>query len=185
LRLITSKKSPMEIILSFHPTTPRDIISHSHAYSLSPKAAFDQQRALIITTSGSGQEIGRKYRDRGWKLFECRSAFEVTNSDSEFQAALRRVGDKECLTLSLTPIPSLNALVKFPYHEHISSWNMKYARYNKARLEHNMLLCPVFSYCATGEDAVLKALDESGVHKELDRLTMPTKELSGKKPWTA
>ncbi|KAK0243801.1 hypothetical protein EDD85DRAFT_732084, partial [Armillaria nabsnona] len=69
VQLITSKKSPMEVILSFHSTTPMNIISHSHAYSLFPKATFDQKRALIITTSGSGQEVGRgKYRDLGWKL---------------------------------------------------------------------------------------------------------------------
>ncbi|KAK0221440.1 hypothetical protein IW262DRAFT_900992 [Armillaria fumosa] len=32
-------------------------LNHSHAYSLFPKATFDQKRALIITTSGSGQNI--------------------------------------------------------------------------------------------------------------------------------
>ncbi|PBK97197.1 hypothetical protein ARMGADRAFT_1009255 [Armillaria gallica] len=176
VQLITSKKSPMEVILSFHSTTPMNIISHSHAYSLFPKATFDQKRALIITTSGSGQEVGRgKYRDRGWKLFQYPSAFEVTDSESEFQAALRWVGDRKCLTLPLTPIPSLDAFVKFPYPVHINSWNMKYDRDNEARLEHDMLLGPVFSYCAAGGDAFLKALNESGVHKELDRLMTPVK----------
>ncbi len=194
VQLITSKKSPMEVILSFHSSkcftsrvsliivlnivaaTPMNIISHSHAYSLFPKATFDQKRALIITTSGSGQEVGRgKYRDRGWKFFEYPSAFEVTDSESEFQAGLRWVGDRKCLTLPLTPIPSLDAFVKFPYPVNINSWNMKYDRDNEAHLEHDMLLGPVFSYCAAGGNAFLKALNESGVHKELDRLMTPVK----------
>ncbi|PBK75288.1 hypothetical protein ARMSODRAFT_514758 [Armillaria solidipes] len=176
VQLITSKKSPMEVILSFHSTIPMNIISHSYAYSLFPKATFDQKRALIITTSGSGQEVGRgKYRDRGWKLFEYPSAFEVTDSESEFQAGLRWVGDRKCLTLPLTPIPSLAAFVKYPCPVHINSWNMKYDRDNEARLEHDMLLGPIFSYCAAGGDAFLKALNESGVHKELDRLMTPVK----------
>ncbi|KAK0445761.1 hypothetical protein EV421DRAFT_1934810 [Armillaria borealis] len=148
VQLITSKKSPMEVILSFHS----------------------------ITTSGSGQEVGRgKYRDRGWKLFEYPSAFEVTDSESEFQAGLRWVGDRKCLTLPLSPIPSLAAFVKFPYPVHINSWNMKYDRDNEAHLEHDFLLGPVFSYCAAGGDAFLKALNESGVHNELDRLITPVK----------
>ncbi|KAK0462015.1 uncharacterized protein EV420DRAFT_1528342 [Desarmillaria tabescens] len=176
VQLITSKKSPMEIILSFHSTTPMNIISHSYAYSLFPKATFDQKRALIITTSGSGQETGRgKYRDRGWKLFEYPSVFEATDSKSEFQAGLRWVGDRKCLTLPLPPIPSLDAFIPFPYPVHINSWNMKYNRDNEAILEHEMLLAPVFSYCAADGASFLEALDKCGILKELDRFMAPVK----------
>ncbi|KAK7028455.1 hypothetical protein R3P38DRAFT_927432 [Favolaschia claudopus] len=105
IQLIVAVTSPMEITLNFHSTCVMNFITHSTAFSLYPWHTFVLQKALIIETVGTGQEIGRqKYIDRGWTMLE----FPASNSNSELGVRIPRcVGDSFTWSIPLPPLPPL------------------------------------------------------------------------------
>ncbi|KAF8961523.1 hypothetical protein BDZ97DRAFT_1733677 [Flammula alnicola] len=104
IQLITSYHSPLEVVLNFHSTCVMNIITHEKAYSLYPKATFEQRRSLIISTEGSNQETARKkYATRGWSMVEQLTHEEYRHSGSAFAQGGRYVGDSKCWTLPILP----------------------------------------------------------------------------------
>ncbi|SJL07929.1 uncharacterized protein ARMOST_11287 [Armillaria ostoyae] len=147
--LITAKRTPMEIILSFHSTAPMNVISHSMVCCLFPKATFKEKRALVVSTVGRAQAAGKqKYIDRGWRLFDSALAYDATDSRSEFQAGeLRWVGDKKCLTLSFPDVESFGTSDRLLYSLQANSWRLKYDKDSRVVVEHDVIGENGFVYC--------------------------------------
>ncbi|KAJ7678347.1 hypothetical protein B0H17DRAFT_1235975 [Mycena rosella] len=101
IQLIIAESTPMETILSFHPTPVMNVLTHDRGYALYPRATFETATALIIETVGAGQELGRqKYVDRGWPM----TAAASVSRDSELGVRMVRwVGDAFTWTLPLRP----------------------------------------------------------------------------------
>ncbi|KAJ7450074.1 hypothetical protein B0H11DRAFT_1928451 [Mycena galericulata] len=103
IQLIIATSTPMEIILSFHATCVMNIITHDKAYALYPNSTFVAKTALIVETSGAGQEAGRqKYVDRGWTMVPTPS---VSSTSELGVRAIRWVGDHFTWILPLSPPP--------------------------------------------------------------------------------
>ncbi|KAF9064365.1 hypothetical protein BDP27DRAFT_1201454, partial [Rhodocollybia butyracea] len=69
IQLITARNSALDIILNFHSTIVMNVISHSHAYSLYPRAL--QNKVSLICCSNEGPErddARQKYVDRGYRM---------------------------------------------------------------------------------------------------------------------
>lgn len=153
VQVITTKGPVMEVILSFHSSVypliltlfpssssflgaPLNIITHSHAYSLYPKATFDEKRSLILRATYDGQrheDARAKYRVRGWRLLPYVSCHEATHPECEFSAGPRWVGDSKCMTVQLPPsgaAPSPN-----PHIWPSNSWKLEFDLDNTARMK--------------------------------------------------
>lgn len=95
IQVISAQTSPMDIVLFFHSTCVINVISFEKAYSLYPKATFDDSRALIIHSDGPSQVPAlKKYAERGWKILDGISESEQFDDRSEFSAIVRWIGDR-------------------------------------------------------------------------------------------
>jgi hypothetical protein len=76
-----------------------NVITHSHAYSLFPLSSFElYQSAVTYKPGGRDPATFQKYIDRGWTM--------VTHLQGlEWDATVRRVGDRACWTISLQNSP--------------------------------------------------------------------------------
>ncbi|SJL06520.1 uncharacterized protein ARMOST_09861 [Armillaria ostoyae] len=98
VQLITSKYSPVDVILHFHSTCVMNFITHSHAYSLYARATFGERRSVPSRANKAHDVAARKkYHDRGWKTV----AVAPDDPAVEFHDILRRVGDKHCWVIPL------------------------------------------------------------------------------------
>ncbi|KII94494.1 hypothetical protein PLICRDRAFT_169248 [Plicaturopsis crispa FD-325 SS-3] len=154
IQLITATLTPMEIILQFHSTCVMNIISFENAYSLYPKATFEERRALIVATAGPKQEAGRKkYADRGWKMLE-KIPPDVRYPNSSFRLGDRWLGDSQTWTLpldtstlQLTPPPGCPSDFVFDDNLAIHNWilgkdsdrnaEMQFAVLSTPSMQHN------------------------------------------------
>jgi hypothetical protein len=113
VQVITASTTPLEIILQFHSSKPpslsphyrgslwrsiavvMNIISYEKAYSLYPRATFEERRSLICATLGPHQEPARqKYIVRGWTMLYSVTQAEQNYESSAFRTGLRRIGDR-------------------------------------------------------------------------------------------
>ncbi|KII94493.1 hypothetical protein PLICRDRAFT_120574 [Plicaturopsis crispa FD-325 SS-3] len=103
VQLIATSLTPVETILRFHSTCVMNLISFANAYSLYPKATFEERRSLITPTAASShmQTEGRdKYVSRGWKMTTL-SRQERDDPRSSFGLGDRWLGDRLTWTLPL------------------------------------------------------------------------------------
>ncbi|KAI0801954.1 hypothetical protein BC629DRAFT_156478 [Irpex lacteus] len=126
VQVVVATYTPMEVILNFHSTVVLNVIAWDRAYSLYPRATFEDRRALYMRSilSPSGGVI-QKYQARGWKF--CFSLNQL-QQDKAFNVA-RWIGDghswvikldTEGVTLPPPVTPSSTPLNKDPCR--ITSW---------------------------------------------------------------
>ncbi|KAF5367969.1 hypothetical protein D9758_004346 [Tetrapyrgos nigripes] len=109
IQIIACAEAPMEIILRFHSTCVMNVISHSHAYSLFPRATFHDRISVetpfYVTQENKHQAARDKYIQRGWTMVELPSIVDYLRPYSEFRTSSPRcVGDFSCWTITLEPI---------------------------------------------------------------------------------
>ncbi|KIM40832.1 hypothetical protein M413DRAFT_40033, partial [Hebeloma cylindrosporum] len=69
IQLITSTSSPFELVLHFHSTCVMNIITHDKAYSVFPRATFEERRSLVHVKDTDSTAL-TKYEERGWQLIQ-------------------------------------------------------------------------------------------------------------------
>ncbi|KAF8176015.1 hypothetical protein BJ912DRAFT_987673 [Pholiota molesta] len=98
-------------VLRFHSSCVMNIITHDKAYSLYPRATFEDYRSLMFSNSNDREENAlKKYASRGWTTIMLSSA--------------RYLGDRGCWTLPILP-----ALACPPGRGESNSWNVRFPRY--------------------------------------------------------
>ncbi|THU97391.1 hypothetical protein K435DRAFT_889001, partial [Dendrothele bispora CBS 962.96] len=99
VQIITSRQSPMGVVLKFHSTCVMNVISHSHAYSLYPHETFVDRVSVCTRWDKCGDIINPacdKYFHRGWKTVALPSAKAYFRPNSIYQNRARFVGDSGC-----------------------------------------------------------------------------------------
>lgn len=85
-----------------------NLITHERAYSLYPRATFEERRSLVISTEGSKQETARKkYTERGWIMVKTGQDEDIRNARSDFTPCQRYIGDSRCWTIPILPMLDL------------------------------------------------------------------------------
>lgn len=118
-----------------------NLMTYSHAYSLYPKATFQEKRSLSITsTSSHGQAAARqKYRERGWNVFQYVTCYEATHPrECEFAAGPRWVGDGKCMVVDLPPLESDYVPQSSPSWRS-NSWNLEFDVSNEATMSQTVI----------------------------------------------
>ncbi|KDR69023.1 hypothetical protein GALMADRAFT_145762 [Galerina marginata CBS 339.88] len=110
VQLITCYHTPLELILNFHSTCVMNVITHEKAYSLYPRATFDQRRALSYIPPATelndteARKIAQlKYVSRGWQIVDQITDDEFRDPGSVFAPGERHLGDSKCWTLPILP----------------------------------------------------------------------------------
>ncbi|KDR77818.1 hypothetical protein GALMADRAFT_65576 [Galerina marginata CBS 339.88] len=110
IQLITCYRYPLEMVLNFHSTCVMNIITHEKAYSLYPRATFDERRTLSYVpdpTEDNGHEKRQvalqKYTSRGWTVVDRITDVEFRDPRSAFASGERHLGDFKCWTLPILP----------------------------------------------------------------------------------
>ncbi|KAF5340168.1 hypothetical protein D9758_014991 [Tetrapyrgos nigripes] len=119
VQVITCLKTPIEVILSFHSTCVMNVISHSHGYSLFPRATFEDRLSFhtpaFTTVKDKDKRAREKYTRRGWRIVRAPSASSYTRPNSECRDhGLRYIGDSCCWVIPLEPICEPNDVVTVP-----------------------------------------------------------------------
>lgn len=173
IQLITSKYSPVDVVLHFHSTCVMNFITHSHAYSLYARATFGERRSIPSRASKLYDVAARKkYHDRGWKTVG------VVRDDPavEFHDILRRVGDKHCWVIPLDH-PSDNK-DQSEEDELVGShtWKMDFFnKKNKFLMVYHIFRSPhlINNYCITEvADGIAKIPLGCGNNEEDDAVTL-------------
>ncbi|KAI0341020.1 hypothetical protein BDW22DRAFT_1296455, partial [Trametopsis cervina] len=68
VQIIVAWRTPMEVILGFHSTCVMNFITHTTAYSLYPRATFEDTKSLVLLDTPLQSHALQKYQERGWTL---------------------------------------------------------------------------------------------------------------------
>ncbi|KAF9478300.1 hypothetical protein BDN70DRAFT_860277 [Pholiota conissans] len=149
IQLVMAYNCPLETILNFHSTNVMNLITSDTAYSFFPNASFVEDRAVSL----GGMHLHfrsaqRKYQRRGWVIQSNVSFREILDTESEFGAAVRFVGDNKCWT-----IPLGNELNRpFLYAPEASSWRIEHDVHRQLLFRFNILQSDCFRYTCLVDD---------------------------------
>ncbi|KAF5317751.1 hypothetical protein D9619_012541 [Psilocybe cf. subviscida] len=108
IQLMSTLRSTIELILSFHSTCVMNLITHDKAYCLFPRATLEERRALTYLSPSTGSEAKKssyhKYTGRGWELLNSITRDEFDNPYSSFARGTRFIGDGKCWTVPVLPL---------------------------------------------------------------------------------
>ncbi|KAK0200318.1 hypothetical protein DFS33DRAFT_141992 [Desarmillaria ectypa] len=150
IQLITSKYSPVDVILHFHSTCVMNFITYSHAYSLYAKATFGERRSVPSRANKARDVAARKkYHDRGWRTV----GVAPDDPAVEFQNILRRVGDKYCWVIPLDHPSDNKGRSKEDDLVGIHTWKMDFFKSRDPLMTYHILCSPHLAskYCVTEE----------------------------------
>ncbi|KAK0218709.1 hypothetical protein IW262DRAFT_1050129 [Armillaria fumosa] len=175
IQLITSKYSPVDVVLHFHSTCVMNFITHSHAYSLYARATFGERRSVPSRASKLHDVAARKkYHDRGWKTVR------VARDDPtvEFRDILRRVGDKHCWVIPLDHPSDNKGQSEEDDLVGSHTWKMDFFnKRNSSMMAYHIFRSPhlINNYCVTEEVANIIAQTPLGYgNDEEDHAAMLT-----------
>lgn len=82
-----------------------NLITHEKAYSIFPRATFDERRSLLqLPMKRSRRQMATtKYAARGFNVVYKISLDEFDNPHSSFSHGKRHLGDEKCWTLPILP----------------------------------------------------------------------------------
>ncbi|KLO11402.1 hypothetical protein SCHPADRAFT_998949 [Schizopora paradoxa] len=102
VQVIITDIHPLMSILTFHSTVVMNAITHKAAYSLFPKATFEEKVALFTAIRETKHENAlQKYIDRGWKLVKFITPEVQQNPHSSLRYGRRWVSDNKSWVLPL------------------------------------------------------------------------------------
>ncbi|TDL16734.1 hypothetical protein BD410DRAFT_755116 [Rickenella mellea] len=102
IQVIVALKSPMDSILKFHSTVVMNVISARTAYSLYPRATFEESRALVCNPSMDIlHDAFRKYAARGYQIIANLSLDDVRSPVCSLRTSTRWADDNMAWTLPL------------------------------------------------------------------------------------
>lgn len=115
----------------FHKITERiacvmNLITHNKAYSIFPRATFEERRSLIhLQHAESTVQPRTKYERRGWRFITDIDDDEIRNTTSAFSVGSRHLGDSKCWTIHLYP-----ELDHSPMFWEANSWTLDYDQHS-------------------------------------------------------
>jgi hypothetical protein len=99
-----------------------NLITHDKAYSIFPRATFEERRSLTHVKDTELAMMARlKYEGRGWHFVDEIEDDESRNRLSSFTRGPRHLGDSRCWTIQLQP-----AQEPSPNMWESNSWSLKY-----------------------------------------------------------
>ncbi|KAL5514377.1 hypothetical protein ACEPAG_2465 [Sanghuangporus baumii] len=110
VQVIVTHNTPMECVLSFHSTVVMNLITYCAAYSLYPKATFEQGLMLPCDAREVHHESGLwKYRMRGWESANQDSVAPPLSDPKKhtFVLGKRCVGDESTWIIPLRGVSSV------------------------------------------------------------------------------
>lgn len=164
IQLITSKKSPLDIILLFHSSASNktivistlttevacvmNVLTHQHVYALFPRATLIDRVTLAINTAGEGErwDIARqKYAKRGWRVVDLGHEDLALEESADFQCVPRWIGDSKTWTVPLLPkLPHLgNDCLS------INAFKLAYDEEHGAEIGYDLCESPRLKFCYT------------------------------------
>ncbi|KAK7457766.1 hypothetical protein VKT23_010105 [Stygiomarasmius scandens] len=146
IQIITCDDCPIQVILQFHSTCVINVMSHSHAYSIFPRATFHGRgsvklvpmQLLLGEASVNYHSALVKYEERGWSLAKFPSAPDFYRQNSEFFLGARHIGDAACWTIALSRIDGLSEREMSLEADTLrgNSWRQTKAAHNNFKLVH-------------------------------------------------
>ncbi|KDQ52179.1 hypothetical protein JAAARDRAFT_139328 [Jaapia argillacea MUCL 33604] len=154
IQVITAERTPMQIILHFHSTCVLNVITFEKAYSLYPRATFEERYALMCASAGPAQEKAlEKYADRGWTMISQVSTIEEASTRSPFSTTDRWIDDKFSWTIPLSMsgvvFPHLPALGSPPLLQDptsMTNWVLRFDDNGKVFVEFDILRRTLLKY---------------------------------------
>jgi hypothetical protein len=174
IQLITSYHSPLEVVFDFHSSKcvvlpiiselennwaacVMNFITHEKAYSLYPRATFEERRSLHSSHASwrkDSQTVARtKYARRGWLVVDRLTQSEIDNRTSAFAYGRRAVGDQYCWTMELLP-----KLADLPQgFVESNSWGLSFTHIRQAEMKFMLLKMPELRFSYTVADEIIEA----------------------------
>ncbi|KIM47322.1 hypothetical protein M413DRAFT_440763 [Hebeloma cylindrosporum] len=154
IQIISSPRSPVEMILNFHSTCVMNFITHEKAYSLYPRATFEERRSLICLFSTAARaRAWAKYTERGWTMLDGITGDDFHDLDSSLARGRRYVGDSKTWTIPI--LPKIDTTCPEDLVE-MNSWSLHYDQYLKPHLEFSLLISPQLRFCYLVVDEFLR-----------------------------
>ncbi|KAJ8081043.1 hypothetical protein PM082_017883 [Marasmius tenuissimus] len=180
IQLITARHSPIHIILNFHSTVVMNVISHSHAYSLYPKATFQKSLSMICYHCNGVKRMSPllKYMKRGWRMIDYEGVEFVPSPTQTGEVKstkalpgrhgrtfrkdrVRYLGDSYCWTHKLADIQTLHsALTPLALEEmqtgfcalESNSWELAWGEADFGEMEYGLVQNGRlrYTYCIAG-----------------------------------
>jgi len=121
-----------------------NFITHDRAYSLYPRATFEERRSLMYGTGTASRKKARaKYVERGWTMLDGITGDDFHNLNSSLVRGPRYVGDRR--TWAIPILPKVDA--PCPPIAEINSWSLTYDMALKPLLYFSSLISPQLRYC--------------------------------------
>lgn len=145
-----------------------NLIAFDAAYSLYPRATFEERRTLNMPVLTPGEELARsKYVDRGWRLQDCLPPHDVRNPKLPFYlGTLRTMGDKLSWVIPLDttgvdmrlPITELSPVFRWdPVIQ--NSWRLAKNKKGKFTMVYRLAKSTILRYSyMIADDAYLNTL---------------------------
>jgi len=132
-----------------------NFITHEKAYSLYPRATFEERRSLILPSRTPSHESAcAKYAKRGWTMLHRIMGDDFHNLNSSLGRGPRYVGDWRTWTIQVLPNVELDA--PCPLLTEMNSWTLRYDRILRPFLEFSLLISPQLRYCYVVLDEFLR-----------------------------
>ncbi|OCH90000.1 hypothetical protein OBBRIDRAFT_693748, partial [Obba rivulosa] len=101
VQMIIAARAPMEVVLGFHSTCVMNVIAYDKAYSLYPRATFEDRCSLVCRPEGPQQDVAlAKYEARGWKMHSL-PFFLRHNHRHAFRLGPRSISDADSWAIPL------------------------------------------------------------------------------------
>jgi len=131
-----------------------NFITHEKAYSLYPRASFEEHRSLTCLYSTIARtKAWAKYTERGWTMLDGITGQDFHDLNSSLARGPRYVGDSKTWTIPILPkidAPSLDGLVE------MNSWSLNYDLNLKPHFEFSLLISPQLQHCYLVLDEFLR-----------------------------
>jgi len=123
-----------------------NLITHDKAYSIFPRATFEDRRSLVFVKEGAAAvETCAVYKGRGWTFVNA-SEIKSLHQSSPFTKGIRRLGDSKCWSISLQPEQKRTASVwdsnswKFTFEHDLTPKNIWVLLNNPVILDFSYLV---------------------------------------------
>ena len=130
-----------------------NFITHEKAYSLYPRATFEERRSLTCLFSTiSRTRAWAKYTERGWTMLDGVTGEDFHDLNSSLARGPRYVGDSKTWTIPI--LPKIDAPLEGLTE--MNSWSLKYDLSLKPHFEFSLLISPQLQYCYLVLDEFLR-----------------------------
>jgi len=122
-----------------------NFITHEKAYSLYPRATFEERRSLkFLLRTAARDKAYTKYTERGWKMLDGIAGEDFHDSKSSLARGSRHVGDSKTWTIPI--LPKIDTSFGEGLTE-TNSWSLRYDHNLIPHLDFSLLISSQLQYC--------------------------------------